>query len=92
MDFQTLTINPCEPSYLLEPCNSVWYVLAGPDKPAPDTTPFRPLSLKPYTPLPRGYIYTTIMELGSKSQNRYGFWGPNSIMVVYMNPLGYEPS
>ena len=37
---------------------------------------------------PRGSIYTTIMELGSKSHNKDGLLGPNSIMVVYMNPLG----
>ena len=38
--------------------------------------------------IPRGSIYTTIMELGPKNHNGDGFLGPNSIMVVYMDPLG----
>ena len=38
--------------------------------------------------LPRGSIYTTIMELGPKNHNGDGLLGPNSIMVVYMDPLG----
>ena len=29
------------------------------------------------------------MELGSKSHNKDGLLGPNSIMVVCMDPLGY---
>ena len=37
---------------------------------------------------PRGSIYTTIMELGPKRPSPLWFWGPNSIMVVYMDPLG----
>ena len=37
---------------------------------------------------PRGSIYTTIMELGPKNHNGDGLLGPNSIMVVYMDPLG----
>ena len=37
---------------------------------------------------PRGSIYTTIMELGPKRPSPLWFWGPNSIMVVYMGPLG----
>ena len=39
--------------------------------------------------LPRGSIHTTIMELGSQNHNKDGLLGPNSIMVVYMEPLGY---
>ena len=39
---------------------------------------------------PRGSIYTTIMELGPKNHNGDGLLGPNSIMVVYMDPLGIE--
>ena len=39
--------------------------------------------------LPRGSIYATIMELGSQNHNKDGLLGPNSIMVVYMEPLGY---
>ena len=35
---------------------------------------------------PRGSIYTTIMELGPKRPFILWFWGPNSIMVVYMDP------
>ena len=38
---------------------------------------------------PRGSRYTTIMELGPQNQNRDGLLGPNSIMVVYMSPLGF---
>ena len=38
--------------------------------------------------LPRGSIYTTIMELGPKNHNGDGLLGPNSIMAVYMDPLG----
>ena len=37
---------------------------------------------------PRGSIYTTIMELVPKRPSPLWFWGPNSIMVVYMDPLG----
>ena len=33
-------------------------------------------------------MYITIMELGPQTQNRYGLLGPDSIMVVYMKPLG----
>ena len=39
--------------------------------------------------LPRGSTYTTIMELGPQSHNMDGLLGPNSIMVLYMEPLGY---
>ena len=41
--------------------------------------------------LPKGSIYTTIMKLGPQnhnSHNRDGLFVPNSIMVVYMDPLG----
>ena len=37
---------------------------------------------------PRGSIYTTILESGSQSHTQDGLLGPNSIMVVYMEPLG----
>ena len=40
---------------------------------------------------PRGSIYTTIMELDPKSHNGDGLLGPNSIMVVYVDPVGKEP-
>ena len=33
-------------------------------------------------------MYTTIMELGPQSHNGDGLLGPNSIIVVYMDPLG----
>ena len=38
--------------------------------------------------LPRGSIYTTIMELGPKRPSLLWFWGgPNSIIVYYIwNP------
>ena len=38
--------------------------------------------------LPRGSIYT-IMELGPQNHNGDGLLGLNSIIVVYMDPLGY---
>ena len=37
---------------------------------------------------PRGSIYTAIMELGPQNHNGDGLLGPNSIIVVYMEPLG----
>ena len=37
---------------------------------------------------PRGSIYTTIMELGPQNHNGDGLLGPNSIIVVYIDPLG----
>ena len=40
--------------------------------------------------IPRGPIYTTIMELGHQNHNGDGLLGANSIMVVYMDPLGYS--
>ena len=42
--------------------------------------------------IPRGSTYTTIMELGPQNHNKNGILGPYStysIMVVYMEPLGY---
>ena len=38
--------------------------------------------------IPRGSIYTTIMELGPKRPSPLWFWGPNSTIVGYMDPLG----
>ena len=42
--------------------------------------------------IPRGSIYTTIMELGPKRPFILWFLGPNSIIVVYIVPLeiGFE--
>ena len=41
----------------------------------------------------RGSIYTTVSELGpkilSKCHTIEGIMGPNSLMVVYVDPLGY---
>ena len=37
---------------------------------------------------PKGPDYTTIVELGPKRPSLLWFWGPNSITVVYMDPLG----
>ena len=36
---------------------------------------------------PRGSVYTPIMELGSQNHRRDGLLGPNSIVVVCMDPL-----
>ena len=33
-------------------------------------------------------MYIIIMELGPQSHHKDGFLGPNSIIVVYMDPLG----
>ena len=46
--------------------------------------------LRAYERKPRGSIYTTIMELGPKRPSLSWLWGPNSIIVVYMDPLGKE--
>ena len=32
------------------------------------------------------------MEIGPQNRNRDGFLGPNSIIVVYMDPLGFRDS
>ena len=40
--------------------------------------------------VPRGSIYTTIMELVPQNHNGDGLSWPNSIIVVYMDPLGSE--
>ena len=39
---------------------------------------------------PSGSIHTTIMEPGPKRPSPFPLWflGPNSITVVYMDPLG----
>ena len=38
--------------------------------------------------IPRGPIYTTIMELGPQNHNGDGLLQANSKIVVYMDPLG----
>ena len=50
--------------------------------------PPRECSIELKDSIPRGSIYTTIMELGPKNHNGDGLLGPNSIMVVSMDPLG----
>ena len=42
--------------------------------------------------LPRGSRYTTIVELGPKRPSLLWFWDPNSIIGVFMDPLGYISS
>ena len=37
---------------------------------------------------PRGSIYT--MEISPKRPSPLWLWGPNSIIVVYMDPLGMK--
>ena len=39
--------------------------------------------------MPRRSIHTTIMELGPPNHNGDGLLGPNSMIVVYMDPLGW---
>ena len=46
------------------------------------------MSNRDHQRIPRGSIYTTIMELGPQNHNGDGLLGPNSIIVVYMDPLG----
>ena len=36
------------------------------------------------------YTLPLIMELSPKRPSSLGLWGPNSTMVVYMDPLGYR--
>ena len=43
--------------------------------------------LNPYL-IPGGSIYTTIMEFDPQNHSKDGLLGPNSIMLVYMDPLG----
>ena len=38
--------------------------------------------------LPRGSIYTASLELGPQHHTKDGLLGPNSIMAVYVDPLG----
>ena len=38
--------------------------------------------------IPRVSTYTTILESGTKKPSPLWFWGSNSIIVVYMDPLG----
>ena len=40
--------------------------------------------------IPGGSICTTIMESGPDNHNGDGLLGPNSILVVYMDPPGYN--
>ena len=37
---------------------------------------------------PEGPYHTTLMELGPQNHNGDGLLGANSIIVVYMDPLG----
>ena len=39
--------------------------------------------------IPGGSRYTTFKELGPKYHTIEGIMGPNSLMAVYVNPLGY---
>ena len=41
-------------------------------------------------PAQRALLHTAIVELGPKRPSPLWFWGPNSIIVVYMDPLGIE--
>ena len=36
-------------------------------------------------------MYTTTMELGPQSHTKGGLFGPNFILVVYVDPLGHKP-
>ena len=45
-------------------------------------------SLRSLESSPRGSIFTTIIELAPQNHNKDGLSGPNSIIVVYIDPLG----
>ena len=55
-----------------------------------DVASAEPLALNLSFRFPRRSIYTTIMELGRRRPSPLWFWEPNSIVVVYMDPLGFE--
>ena len=40
------------------------------------------------TKILRGSIYTTVVELGPRNHNKDGLLGPDSIIVVCMDPMG----
>ena len=42
-------------------------------------------------PVPGGPTCTTITELGPKAVIGIGLWGPNAILVVYMDPPTLDP-
>ena len=46
--------------------------------------------MEPWSNYNRGFVYTTIMELGSQNHNGDGLPGPNSTMVV--DPLSIKAS
>ena len=50
--------------------------------------------MEPWSNYNRGFVYTTIMELGSQNHNRDGLSGPNPTMVVSisMDPLSIKAS
>ena len=55
----------------------------------PESSPPR-LATRIYNHMfPRGSIYTTIKKLGPKRPSPLWLWGPNTIMVVYVDPLGF---
>ena len=63
----------------------------------PNVTPKNPkpsvalgIGLHSELPLSRGSIYTAIMELGPKNHDGDVLLGPNCILVMYMDPLGYQ--
>ena len=37
---------------------------------------------------PRGSRYRILKELGLKDHDYYGFWGPTSLIIWYLHPLG----
>ena len=50
----------------------------------PEVTRF---DVHPCLQIQRGSIYTTSMELGPQNHNKDGLLGPNSRIVVHMDPL-----
>ena len=49
---------------------------------------FAELHIVSYVHVHRGSIYTTYGIRPPKKPSLFWFWGPNSIMVVHMDPLG----
>ena len=66
----------------------VWGMSGLSDPPPPQRHPKSKRGVMAFGYYPRGSIYTTIMELGPPNHTQHGLVGPNSILTVYMDPLG----
>ena len=57
-------------------------------RPSPRAPLRAPLRVPLRVPIPRESIYSTMMELGPQDHKKDCLVGPNSMVVVYMDPLG----